>query len=159
MKALSLTQPWATLVVTGEKKIETRSWKPSRFGTIAIHASKGFPKRAIEICAEKYFHEALRRLNYSADNLMLGAIIGTVDVVGYLQSEIFKFEHELHRQLFEPYGIDFSEKEKAFGDYSENRYGWILKNPRRLVNPVPCKGSLSLWEVPKDIEAQFIFID
>jgi activating signal cointegrator 1 len=158
MKALSLNQPWATLVALGEKKIETRSWKPSRFGTIAIHASKGFPKRAKAICGENYFLEAFRRLDFSPDNLPLGAIIGTVEVVGYLQSEVFRFEHELHEMLFEPYGIEFTEKEKAFGDYSANRYGWILKNPRMLAKPVPCKGALSLWEVPRNIEEQFVFI-
>jgi hypothetical protein len=42
MKALSLTQPWATLVVTGEKEVETRSWRTNHSGMIAIHASKGF---------------------------------------------------------------------------------------------------------------------
>lgn len=45
MKALSLTQPWATLVAIGAKKIETRSWSTSYRGPVAIHASKGYPGR------------------------------------------------------------------------------------------------------------------
>jgi hypothetical protein len=161
MRALSLTQPWATLVVLGEKKIETRSWRPSRFGTIAIHASKGFPKTARQFAiSNSYCSKSLFQGHFAhVDQLPLGAIIGTVDVIGYLRSEVFEFEHELHKQLFAPYEIEFSDKEKAFGDYSQNRYGWILKNPRMLEKPVPCKGALSLWEVPRDIEAQFRFIN
>lgn len=42
MKALTLTQPWATLVAIGAKRIETRSWRTNFRGRIAIHAAKGF---------------------------------------------------------------------------------------------------------------------
>ena len=42
MKALTLTQPWATLIAVGAKRIETRSWGTSYRGRIAIHAAKGF---------------------------------------------------------------------------------------------------------------------
>ena len=44
MKALTLTQPWATLVAISAKKIETRSWCTHYRGPLAIHAAKGFPK-------------------------------------------------------------------------------------------------------------------
>lgn len=39
MKALTLWQPWASLVALGEKKIETRTWSTTYRGTLAIHAS------------------------------------------------------------------------------------------------------------------------
>ena len=39
MKVLSLTEPYATLIKTGVKKIETRSWKTSYRGKLYIHAS------------------------------------------------------------------------------------------------------------------------
>ena len=41
MKALTLTQPWATLVAMGAKRIETRSWTTNYRGPLAIHAGKG----------------------------------------------------------------------------------------------------------------------
>ncbi len=44
MKAIALTQPWATLVVARFKLIETRSWHPIHTGPLAIHVSKGFPQ-------------------------------------------------------------------------------------------------------------------
>ncbi len=43
MKAISLWQPWATFVALGVKTIETRSWKTSYRGPLAIHAAKRRP--------------------------------------------------------------------------------------------------------------------
>lgn len=39
MKAITLWQPWASLVATGAKIIETRSWGTRHRGPIAIHAA------------------------------------------------------------------------------------------------------------------------
>src|SRR3990167_3828953 len=52
MKAITLTQPWATLVALGHKRIETRSWTTSYRGPLAIHAAKGFPMTAQRVCWE-----------------------------------------------------------------------------------------------------------
>jgi hypothetical protein len=46
MKALTLTQPWASLVAIGAKRIETRSWSTKYRGPIAIHAAKDMPRSA-----------------------------------------------------------------------------------------------------------------
>ena len=43
MKALSLRQPWANLIASGEKTIETRTWKTNYRGEILICSSK-YPK-------------------------------------------------------------------------------------------------------------------
>ena len=43
MKAITLTQPWATLVAIGAKRIETRSWRTFYRGPLAIHAGKTLP--------------------------------------------------------------------------------------------------------------------
>lgn len=40
MKALSLRQPWANLIVDGKKSIETRTWSTSYRGDIIIYSSK-----------------------------------------------------------------------------------------------------------------------
>jgi hypothetical protein len=41
MKALSLRQPWAHMVVHGPKHIENRRWNTSFRGEFLIHAAKG----------------------------------------------------------------------------------------------------------------------
>ena len=42
-------------------------------------------------------------------------------------------------------------KERAFGDWSPGRYGWKLKDPRVLSEPIHCKGSLGLWKLPPEV--------
>jgi hypothetical protein len=50
MKALSLIQPWASLIVLGEKRIETRSWPTRHRGHLAIHANKNLPDDRRRLC-------------------------------------------------------------------------------------------------------------
>ncbi|KAI3597676.1 hypothetical protein D8I24_6492 [Cupriavidus necator H850] len=45
MKALSIRQPWAWLIVNGHKDIENRSWATKHRGPVLIHASKGMTRR------------------------------------------------------------------------------------------------------------------
>lgn len=40
MKALTIKQPWAHLIVTGQKDIENRSWATAYRGPVLIHAGK-----------------------------------------------------------------------------------------------------------------------
>ena len=43
MKVLSVQQPWATMICSGIKDVENRTWKPKENpGRILIHASKKF---------------------------------------------------------------------------------------------------------------------
>jgi len=46
MKALSLKQPWAELIVSGRKTIEIRKWNTHFRGEFLIHASKNTNKKA-----------------------------------------------------------------------------------------------------------------
>lgn len=140
MKALSLTQPWATLVVTGEKRIETRSWSTRHEGVIAIHAAKSFPRLAQEICVnEDVFNEALRRHGYLfPSDLPTGAIIGTARLIGCRRTE------DISAQL--------STQELEFGDYHEGRFAWFLSDWIAIPETIPCRGALGLWTVPPDIE-------
>jgi len=45
VKALTLHQPWASLIAVGAKRIETRSWSTSYRGPLAIHAAARLPER------------------------------------------------------------------------------------------------------------------
>lgn len=51
-----------------------------------------------------------------------------------------------------PYGITATER--ALGDYTPGRYGWVLRNVRALPEPVPCRGRHGLWTPPADVLAQ-----
>ena len=67
MKALSLKQPYAELVVEGKKKIELRNWKTKYRGEFFIHASKNPDK------------ESMKRFGFTA--LPLGFIVGKANLI------------------------------------------------------------------------------
>ena len=132
MKALSLTQPWATAIILGNKRIETRSWKTNYTGRIAIHAAKGFPKWARE------FAETERAIGRIPGRLPFGAIIGFATIAGMRRTE------ELTGDLF----LQISALERLYGDYAPGRWGWMLSDVEALPDDkiIGCKGALGLWE-------------
>lgn len=141
MKTLTLTQPWATLVAIGAKHIETRSWYTSYRGPLAIHAAKGFPPSAIELCLEEPFATVLDAAGVRRPrNLPRGAIVAVVDLVDCLETG---------------YIVLPPEPELSFGDFTFGRFAWMMENARRLKTPLPCRGALGLWEGPEITPAMF----
>ncbi len=148
MRAISLTQPWATLVAIGAKRIETRSWSTSYRGQIAIHAAKGFPGEAKRFCEsrlicrvmgwperpEKLTQEWLYDNASRIKSLPVGAVLATANLVNCLPTDMI-------RRHVQP----FTEQEEAFGDYSAGRYGFLLERVVQLAAPVPARGALGLW--------------
>ena len=131
MKAISLLQPWASLVIMGQKTIETRSWRTSYRGDLLIHASRG--KAGGLIAMEPFFKKYISRF----DELPFGAIIGKVVLVDILPVEdLFLSNAQINKLTME---------ERAFGDYSNGRYAWMLEDSRPLQKPIAINGSLGLW--------------
>lgn len=131
MKALSLRQPWATLVAIGAKKIETRSWRTGYRGPLAIHASATFGPTETHLCDGEPFHCAL----LSIGSMPLGAVVAIVDLV----------DVEAITAANTP-----QEPERSFGDYGPGRWAWRLENVRRLAPAIAVRGHLGLWtwEIP-----------
>lgn len=141
MRALSLTQPWASLVAHGEKTWETRSWSTKHRGPIAIHASAGFPVAAQQLVHEEPFADALNSHGYClAEDLPRGAIVAVATLVAILPTRAC--------------GGLSSNREWAFGDFSPGRWAWLLAWAKPLSAPIPCKGALGLWTVPPEIAAR-----
>jgi hypothetical protein len=150
MKALSLTRPWGTLAILGEKGWDTRPrvFNRNHFGITAIHASKGFPKKLKEVYpggleevwSIACFQDALKAHGYESPSaLPESAILGVVDILRYERTEAIR--------------DSLSEKERAFGVYTDGRWAYELANPQR-IEPIPCGGHQGLWTVPDDIERQ-----
>lgn len=136
MKALTLTQPWASLVALGYKRVETRSWPiyRSQFSTIAIHAAKGMPKAARD------FAEVEHTLGRIPGAIPRGAVVAVARLLDCRRTE-------------EAAGM-VSGLERYLGDYSPGRWAWFLGYVYALSKPVPCRGALGLWELPAEIEAE-----
>lgn len=139
MKAISLTQPWASLVAIGAKHIETRSWRPtSALGEdIAIHAAKSFPVDCRMLCDQTIFARTLKR---SWMQLPLGAVIAVARLDSYERTERLVSDGSL------------TMIEEAFGDYGPCRFGWRLSNVRPLSTPINCRGSLGIWFLSPDAD-------
>jgi activating signal cointegrator 1 len=145
MKALTLTQPWATLVAIGAKKIETRSWNTNYRGPLAIHAAKGFPNEAKAMCLAAYFTIALDAVGMGNHrNLPLGAVIATCNLAHVMKVKNITASSETSF-LWHEHWWDLDQKERAFGDYSVGRYMWLLDNIAMFPKPIPAKGALGLW--------------
>lgn len=126
--ALTLTQPWASLVVLGRKRIETRSWSTRYRGALAIHAAKSWD------LGDQAFAAGLIARGILPDReLPRGAVIG----LARLSEVVTTFE-----AMFSP---QWSEGEAEFGDFSDGRFAWLLEDAVELVNPQPAKGSLGIW--------------
>jgi hypothetical protein len=94
VKCISLWQPWATLVVAGHKRIETRSWQTSYRGRLAIHAAKRWAADQIDLCGMQPFHRLLlphfedtaarpgRRV--AVEEIPHGVLLGTVELADCL---------------------------------------------------------------------------
>ena len=150
MKALTLTQPWASLMATINpgterpwKTIETRSWPTSYRGEIVIHAAKGMPRWAKDICNEPWFAKAVAGVG--ADNLPRSVGVCVVRVVGCVRTD------EMHKAEF-ILGRKPDVSEIIFGDYSAGRYAWLTEFVR-VLDPAsaPVRGALSLWDWPGDL--------
>src|SRR2546429_7777378 len=141
MKALTLTQPWATLVAIGAKRIETRSWKTSYCGPLATPAAKKYPRTAQMVAISSPFIEPLNRAGYLPD-IPLGAVVAICHLTNCIPVEVVDNASNVFGVSLEP----LSERERAFGDYSPGRFAWILEAVKPLPQPIPAKGALGLWE-------------
>lgn len=142
MKSLTLTQPWATLVAIGAKRIHTRRWSIRYRGPLAIHAAKGFPRWARETCLEAEFAAEL-----GPNPLPTGAVLATCRLVACIPTR----ELQQNRVIqMDPAARcpDFvmTDLERLFGDYEPGRWAWLLADVKPLPEPVPAKGALGLWE-------------
>lgn len=147
MKALTLTQPWATLVAIGAKKIETRSWNTQYRGPLAIHAAKGYPGAAKDMCYQPHFKSALLSAGYSVPHeLPTGVIVATCDLVSTHRVDEMDWVEGKRGWANGRYFWEATEQEKTFGIYDIGRYMWFLANVKKLEKPLPAKGALSIWE-------------
>lgn len=176
MKCLSLWQPWASLLVAGKKRVETRGWEMPHTGPLLIHAAKKWDGALQDVCLTAPFRDALAEFGVpgarhswtTADvearkagwGMPFGAIIGRVEVVECVptHSVLIKGEPDRAPGFFEGWHSSVLARwlvingvEKAFGDYSPGRFAFLCKNPVRFANPIPYRGMQSLFDVPDGV--------
>lgn len=128
MKVLSLKEPYATLIKSKKKLIETRSWNTKYRGELYIHAS--MTKIDKDVVNNKEL------MNLVSDDLSFGYIICKCRIV-----DTIKMTKEYVENM-----KNNNPQEYLCGDYQEGRYAWVLENIEVLDKPIKAKGKLGIWE-------------
>ena len=144
MKAITLTQPWATLVAIGAKRIETRSWSTNYRGPLAIHAAKGLTADDLRLGFVDPFKSAFNAAGYKlVSTCPRGALVATCRLVACLPIKTESYVFDLSRD--EHITIPPERPEYDFGDYTPGRFAWYLVDVQALPTPIPARGALGLW--------------
>lgn len=137
MIALSIRQPWASLILKAGKDIENRDWPTKYRGRILIHAAKGMTRAEHEdaidfavqaIRADQRNKNATRRvtlreLGFDFDALPRGGIVGSVEITACVTD--------------------------SASPWFVGRYGFMLRDPQPLPF-VPWRGQLGFFDVPAE---------
>lgn len=134
MRIISLWEPWGTAIALGLKKIETRGWSTNYRGMIAIHCAQtrqhaGF---ILHPDARQYFAGA--GIIHPAQ-LNFGKVVAVANLDDCQPTQGLLSAGRV------------SPQEHVFGDYGVDRFGWLLKDVRKLARPFPLKGRQGFFQV------------
>ena len=144
MKALTLWEPYASLVALGHKTVETRSWAAPRDligGRIAIHAAK----RAMDL--RDWPNELLFKISDEAPEMLeqqphYGCVVATARLAACGQVNYVQKGQAYYVYPSTPGQVAID----VYGDFSRGRYLWILDEIQRLDPPVPARGRQGVWK-------------
>ncbi len=132
MKALSIRQPWAWLILNAGKDIENRTWQTQVRGRVLIHAAKGMTIDEYEngfdtlLNVKKFYRDRTERRERrvidvpSFEQLERGGIVGSIEIVDCVR--------------------------RSDSPWFDGPYGFVLRDPK----PLPFQtvsGKLGFFEV------------
>ena len=126
MKALTLKQPWATLISEGLKEYEFRSWKTNYRGKILIHSGKGVDKKDLD---------NFKNLNLEYPQSKILALIELEDCI--------KIDEEFNKKIKEL-------NNPVYGNKDRDGYAWKIKLIKKIDSKDIINGKLGLWNIDED---------
>ena len=128
MKAITIKQPYATLIAEGLKEYEFRTWKTKYRGEILIHAGKGVDQEAMK----RFAH---LNLEYPSGCIIAKATLADcVEIGDAMKSTLREKDFLVYQGITE--------------DADWCGYGFKLENVEK-TSPISVGGKLSLWECDK----------
>ena len=128
MKALTIKEPYATLIAEGYKEYEFRTWKTNYRGEVLIHAGKSLYEKNLE-----RFND--RDLKYSFGKIIAKATLtDCVEVDEEFSKKMIKKDPDVYQNLTR-------KRDKPL-------YGFKLENVKR-IKPIEVKGQLGFWNYNK----------
>ncbi len=157
MKAISLWEPWASLMRTTAKKIETRHWATVYRGPLLICAAKGgvLKMEVISMLSRWPFQGGLAPLvgkpldltgsswpGVNIEHLNFGKAVAIVELVDCRPTG---------QMTLDEIGTDM-----PFGNYKPGRFAWITKMIRNDFEPFPVKGHQGFFSVDDELIEQHL---
>lgn len=130
IKALTISQPWADLIRSGDKFVENRTWLTPYRGRLAIHAGKG----------TQYLAKA------ELSKRVTGAVVAIAELVACVNKSAIeravRASDEALETLIE--GTRYTIEDVFDHKYSEGPCLWVLDNIRP-IEPIAVPGKQGLW--------------
>ena len=126
MKAITLWQPWASMVAAGEKTVETRTWRTPHRGRLAIHAAK----YVVPDLSHDLRDRAEFVLRQPLAEFPRGAIVAVVSLYDIARTE------DWNPSVFR----------RMWGDFTPGRWAWKFTRIVALDPPIPARGYQGMWE-------------
>ena len=130
MKAITVCEPYASLIALRHKRVENRSWPTHYRGWLAIHAGR----------SKKWLTDAYDHI-IPPDKLVFGAIVGVVWLRACVHIDALEAYTEQH-----PEQSWLHEHQHVGGPWL-----WILDRHFRLSEPVQAKGAQGLWNLSRSV--------
>ncbi|MBE9036019.1 ASCH domain-containing protein [aff. Roholtiella sp. LEGE 12411] len=145
IKAISLHQPWASLIPMRLKKYETRSWATNYRGPLLICAAKKTSAQQQQIYANifyKYQIQLAETDNWLEwDDLPKGCAVVLVDLTDCIRMTPTFIDQQPQTEL-------------DTGDWTVGRFAWKFKKIRRIMPPIQIIGRQGLFnalvELPEE---------
>ena len=138
MKALTISQPYASLIAYGDKWVENRRWPTKYRGPLAIHAGKGT--------------QYMTRREMEEERLPTGCIVAIVDLVNCVPLDWAVDQLNETGDFKVGPGELYRLSSLLNHEHTEGPYCWILGNQRHLRPVIEVTGQLGLWDLPPDVD-------
>ena len=136
MKALSVKNPFAGLIASGNKIYEVRSWKTNYRGDILICSTQKPENELWKYYIDFGFGYDTNKVAFESEKVPDGcavAVAKLVDIIEFDTEEMSRFAFVQRKALVEYFG------DKPY-------YLWELKDVVK-IDPFPVKGKLGLFDV------------
>jgi hypothetical protein len=135
LHALTLCQPWASLLVIGARVYDVRHQPTTYRGELAIFAQLEFPDWAQRRALEREFAGLLSAAGLKPWALPRGVVLGVADLVDVQPIEADGVVA----------GVAVCSLERRLSDFKAGRYAYRYERIRRLREPIGHRGRAGLW--------------
>lgn len=132
MKALTIREPWASLLAVGAKRVETRGWPTRHRGPLAIHAGRRWTR------GEQDAWDDLGWISLRGRRPARGCVVAVAQLVACerMTPELIAEQGRL---------------ELSYGLWEPGRWAWRLEGVVALPEPIAVRGRQGLWDLPPNV--------